>query len=50
MSLFYGNRGTKLKKLEDENMVCKFFKMEQIRKTFGDMGTGGNFGKEQGSP
>ena len=26
MSLFYGNRGTKLNKLGDENMVNKFIK------------------------
>lgn len=26
MSLFYGNRGTKLNKLEDENMANKFIK------------------------
>ena len=39
MSLFLGNRGTKLYKLEDENMVSKFIKREQIRKTCGNMGT-----------
>jgi len=38
MSLFYGNRGTKLNKLEDENTVNKSKKGEQIRKTCGDMG------------
>ena len=49
MSLFLGSRGTKLYKLENENMVSKFIKRgEQIRKTCRNMETSGNFGREEG--
>ena len=41
MSLFLGNRGTKLYKLEEENIVTEAnsLKGEQIRKMCGNMGT-----------
>ena len=39
MSVFLGNRGIKLYKLEDENIASNFLKGEQVRKTCGNMGT-----------
>ena len=39
MSLFLGNRGTKLYKLEEENIVSKYIKRGKNLETCGNMGT-----------
>ena len=44
-SLFLGNWGTKIYKLEDVNIVSKLG--EQMRETCENMGTKANFGREQ---
>ena len=53
MSLFLGNRGTKLYKLEDVNMVSKFIKRGTNKENVWEHGNIGQFWKrtwEQGPP
>ena len=49
MNLFLGNRGTKLYKLGDENMVSKFIKGGTNKENVWEVGNIGQFWKEQGS-
>ena len=53
MSLFLGNRGTKLYKLEDRNMVSKFIKRGTNKENVWENGNIGKFWggtREQGPP
>ena len=53
MSLFLGNRGTKLYKLEDENIASKFIKRGTNKENVWEHGNIGQFWKgnrEQGPP
>ena len=45
MSLFIGNRGTKLYKLEDENMVSKFIRRGTNKENVWEDGNMGQFWK-----
>ena len=47
MSLFLGNRGTKLYKLDDEKIVSKFIKQGTTKENLWEHGN--NFGREQGN-